>query len=257
LIGIAGVAAIVGVASSRTPVLAIAIGTTPCAYLIAHDVSPMNWVRLVVFLAASLGSVAAARVDDAWGDTGVTPALFAIAAFGVFAAVPDVEEAATMLGAAVPIALLGWPFRLATLGRAGSAGATALLAWVVATGGRGRTPSVAGGLACLGLLVWLAFGQGMREHVRPTAKRRAAGPPLLALVLIAQGGIVFSASRVAGVSKDLGFAVVVAVASSAFALVAAGVIGSPATGVAGGEASALGGDALRSHRTDRGRAGAD
>jgi hypothetical protein len=125
----------------------------------------------------------------------------------VYLAVPDTEETAALLGVALPVALLGWPLRVASLGRAGGGAATALVVWIVATGGRAAPPAVVGGLACLALLIGLAPGH---------ARRRAAPAPagrsveiVLAVVLI-HGFLALVAARIGAAHADLTRAVAVA-----------------------------------------------
>lgn len=220
VVGILGVGAACALPALRRSTVAMLAVALPFAYLIAQESSPTGWIRGAVLLSASLGAVAAARTEDTWGPEGVTPALLALTAAGVFAAVPDTEEAAVLLGATVPMALLGWPLRLVTLGPAGAGGATALLAWVVAVGGRGRTPSIVGGLACLGLLVGLAAGRWLRQRSRAPGDRRTSRFSGAPLVLAVHGIVVIVASRVAGISGRMSTAVAVAALTVGLSLVA-------------------------------------
>lgn len=225
LIGAAGVAL---VCSSRLALLPTALAIILCmpfAMLVALDASPIAGVRTAVFLTASLGAVASSRVEELWRVSGLTPILLLISAAGVFLAVPDTEEAAVLLVATVPGALAAWPWRFVTLGRAGAASVTVVLAWVVAVGGRGRPPSVAGGLACLGLLIWLVGGQWMRSRLaRLTTADHIDATHTVLLVLGAHAALVVVASRIAGVSNHLVFAMAVAIGTAVAGLVAAGVV---------------------------------
>lgn len=217
--GITGVAATTAV-SARSNWRGGAVGAaalaSPFAALLAVDASPIGWVRVLVVICVATGSVAVARTDAGWSSTGFTPVLYASAAAGVFAAVPNTKEAAAVFGAAVVGALAGWPLGRARLGAGGSGSATALLVWVVAVDAWGRAPAAAGAVACLGMLVtlsvgrWLvANGTGRRAHTfdRPI--------PLLAC----QAVVLYLASRVAGVSHDLAFAASVGCAAFVVALV--------------------------------------
>lgn len=225
LLGLGGVAAALAWLDRRRQatgraLLTAAVLMTPFVAVLAVDVSSTWWVRGFVGASVVLGAIAASRTDAAWGDTGVPPALYAITAAGVFAAVPDTEQAATLLGASVPLAMCGWPLGHARLGPIGAGAATALLVWVAAVGGRGREPSIVGAVACLGLLVtlpadrWLAGRAG-----RPPAvcHRRHAAVLLVGVHL----AVVAVASRVAGVATDLDVAVPVA-AGTLLAALAAG-----------------------------------
>jgi hypothetical protein len=228
VVGIVGVAVVCGLPVLRNSATAMALLAAPCAWLVAVDASPTAWIRLVVLATATIGAVAVSRGETAWADVGVTPLLFAGAAAGAYLAVPDTEEAAAMLGAVAPLALLGWPVRGVTLGRGGAASLVTLFAWVVAIGGRGRTPSIIGGLACLGVLVWLAAAPRVRTWLRwPRHNARIGGSPQVLGLIAADAAIVVVASRVAGVSADLGFAIVVAAATAILALVVVVLVGAP------------------------------
>ena len=196
-----------------------AVLMTPFAAVLAVDASSTGWVRGLVGASVVLGAMAASRTDAAWCGTGVPPALYAITSAGVFAAVPDTEQAATLLGASVPPALCGWPLGHARLGTAGAGTATALLVWVAAVGGRGREPSIVGAIACLGLLVTLPAGRwlaGRAGHPRTVGRCRHDA----VLVVCIHLAVVAVASRVAGVTTDLHVAIPVAAVTMLVALAA-------------------------------------
>jgi hypothetical protein len=193
--------------------------TVPFAWLLAVDASSVVWVRAVVTGAATVGPVAAARADVDVGRTGLTPALYVVSAAGVFAAVPNTEEAAALLGVSMPAALAGWPLGRARLGRVGAGVAAALLIWVTADGSLGREPAVVGGVACLGLLATLSAGRWLATYLRSRMWAPwglMIGGPLPTLV--AHAAAVGVASRVAGTSSELRVAVPAATATVVFAL---------------------------------------
>jgi hypothetical protein len=227
IIGLAGVTTTVALGASmqsrsgaRPVVLALMVAAL-FAWLLAVDASSIGWVRALVVAAVAIGAVAASRTDASWGSTGLTPVLYAITVFGVFAAVPDTEEAATLLGASALGALCGWPPGRARLGPAGAAGAIALMVWVSAVGGRGRPPSIVGAVACLGLLATLPAGRWLADRwmVRSRCARGYA-VPLPVLVLAAHTTTVAVASRVAGISSELRVAVPTAVGTTVAAVAA-------------------------------------
>jgi hypothetical protein len=223
LIGVAGLAVAGTLAAPRqvdraAPLTAAILLAAPFAWLLAVDASSTGWVREVVVLGAALGGVAAARTDVLWGATSLPPVLFAVTAAGVFAAVPDTEQAAALLGASIPVGLAAWPLGRARLGPAGAGAATALLVWVAAVGGRGRQPSIVGAVACLGLMVTLPVGPWLAARWprrSPTWPRRVV--PVLVPVL-AHTALVAVASRVAGISEELRVAVPVAATTAVAAL---------------------------------------
>lgn len=221
VVGTLGVSTACALSGRRWSTWAVLALAAPFAYVLARDISTTTWIQVAVLLGATVGATAVARTEEAWREEAVTPALLAITAAGVFAAVPDTEEAAALLGAAVPVLVLGWPLRLVTLGRAGAGGATALLVWVIAVGGRGRPPSIVGALACIGLLLTLGLPWWpSRPRGWAPAGRVWRGWPVV-LALAAHAGIVVLASRGAGIRDDLSTAVPLAVVS-AVAAVAAG-----------------------------------
>ncbi|MET0901890.1 MAG: hypothetical protein ABWZ52_01500 [Acidimicrobiales bacterium] len=217
VLAVAGIAVI----SALPPVQRRLVATTalalPFAVILALVASSFLWVRILFVAAASLGAAAAGRTDacEGWSDLG--PALYAMAAAGVFAAVPDTEEAAALLGAAVAVGALGWPIGAARLGHAGAASATALLVWVVAVGGRGRPPSIVGGVACLGLLLAAPIGAAIRD--RWPRGRRGRVPPIPGLAVHALAVLV--ASRGAGILDELTPAVLLSLISLAIAVAGA------------------------------------
>jgi hypothetical protein len=225
LLGLVGVAATLAWLDRRRPRCGPSFTTAPAliapfAAVLAVDASPTGWVRGLVGAAVLLGAPAAAQTEAAWGDAGLPPVLYAITAAGVFAAVPDTEQAAVLLGASVPLGLAGWPLRHVRLGPAGAGAAVALLVWVAAVGGRGREPSIVGAVACLGLLVTLPVG-GWRA---PRAGRGGAvgrSHHVAFLVVGVHLAVVAVASRVAGISSDLDVAAPVA-AATVLATLAAG-----------------------------------
>jgi hypothetical protein len=194
----------------------------PFAAVLAVDASPTGWVRGLVGVAVVLGAPAASRTEAAWGDAGLPPVLYAITAAGVFAAVPDTEQAAVLLGASVPLGLAGWPLGHVRLGPAGAGAAVGLLVWVAAVGGRGREPSIVGAVACLGLLATLPVG-GWRA--RRTGRTGAVPQHVAVLVVGVHLAVVAGASRVAGTSSDLDVAAPVAAATVAAALAAGAWLG--------------------------------
>jgi hypothetical protein len=201
-----------------------AVLIAPFAAVLAVDASPTGWVRGVVGAAIVLGAPAASRTEAAWGDTGLPPVVYAITAAGVFAAVPDTEQAAVLLGASVPLGLAGWPLGHVRIGPTGAGAAVALVVWVAAVGGRGREPSIVGAVACLGLLATLPVG-GWRA--RRTGRSGAVGRShhVAVLVVGVHLAVVAVASRVAGISSDLDVAAPVAAATVLGALAAGAWLG--------------------------------
>lgn len=129
-----------------------------------------------------------------WSLAGIGPALWAVTVFGVWVTVPETQHVVPLIGAAVPIVLLGlpWPRPLASLGRVGASASVALLAWGIAVDGFNRNGAVIGAFACLGVLA-----------IEPVVRRLAdvddfPWPVVVAVHL----GVVGVCSRVAGASDS-------------------------------------------------------
>ena len=200
---VAAGAAVAGAAvggTARLALVARASAVVPGAWVVAaHGAIPGEaWVRVLVFATIVVGGALVADLDRRTARLGLGPVLFAVSVGGVYATVPDTEQALVLLGVAGPVALLGWPLRRAGLGQAGSAAAVAVLAWSAAVGGVGRPSSIVGAVGCLGLFVVAALS------------RRPIRLPLPAIVG-AHALLVLISARVAGLRPTVRAAVTVVV----------------------------------------------
>jgi hypothetical protein len=202
------------------PVAGLALAAAGVAALAATGAAPVRAGpgRLAaVAVAAGVAGALLATYDRRHAGDGLTLALLAVTAAGIWATVPDVEQAVVVLGAALPLALLGWPLvRSAppSLGPAGAVATAALLAWTSVTGGAGRPGSVAGALACLGVLAVEPFAHLLDPD--PSDRRGAGGRARKAgALLAAQLLLVGVASRVVGRPGSLAVAGTLAVAELA------------------------------------------
>jgi hypothetical protein len=208
------------------PLIILGIGfALPGASLLTRDTGLLvhpHWVKTLVVATVVVGGTLVADFDRRYRARGWGPVLFAISAVGLYLTVPDTERAMLLLGAALPVLLLGWPFPLGSLGVVGAYPCVGALAWVAAFDGRGRLSAIIGGVACLGLFA-----------AEPVARViRLSGPGVLAalprrwwsaiVVGIGQAGLVAVAARLAGersaakeaaviVAMELGVAVVLLV----------------------------------------------
>jgi hypothetical protein len=210
LLGLAAALLCLGVASRRrerpVPVAGLALAAATVAGLAVTGAPAgraLGWPALAAIAAAVAAALGA--FDRRWGRLGLPPALLAVTAAGIWACVPDVEGPLVLLGAVLPVALLGrpgplaarWP-GLAPFGAAGSAAVAAVLVWVVATGGAGRPGSVVGGLACLGLLLVEPAVRLLDPRRRSPLDPVEDRPGLAWAALAAQLVLAGFASRVAG-----------------------------------------------------------
>jgi hypothetical protein len=193
----------------RPPALAgLALAAAAAAAYAVTGAPPrpsLPWPALVAATAAVAAALAA--FDRRWRSLALAPVLLAVTAAGIWATVPDVEAALVLLGAALPMALLGWPPFLArraparpppAFGVAGSLAVAGVLVWAVASGGTGRPGSVVGGLACLGLLAVEPAVRGLDPRRRSPLDPLERRPGLAWAALAAQLALVAVAARVVG-----------------------------------------------------------
>ncbi len=158
-----------------------------------------------VFLVLALAGCASAVVDfdEAHRDGALGLPLLGLAVVGVILTVPDTERAGALLGVAFPMALAGWPLRLASLGPGGAA-AVAALGWVAALAGGARAGATVGALASLGILLAEPVGRRLARR-RPTALEVLSRSPGVGAVVIGliQTALVLGASRIAGMQRNL------------------------------------------------------
>jgi hypothetical protein len=210
------------------PVVGLALAAAGAAGIAATDPPAalalrLPWVAVVAGVAGAL----LADFDRRWRRRGLAMPLLAVSTVGIYLTVPDVEAAVVVLGAALPLTLLGWPVPFwrshppPSLGVVGALAAAGLLVWTVASGGAGRPGSVVGGLGCLGVLAVEPLARLLDPRRRsPLAGERAAWTALAAqLVLVGVAArVVGRADTVAGA---LPLAALVLAAALAVALVGA------------------------------------
>jgi hypothetical protein len=176
-------------------------------------------------------AAALASFDRRWRELGLLPALLAVTAAGIWATVPDVEAALVVLGATLPLTLLGRPGPLAgraagpgpaAFGVAGSAAVAGVLVWTVASGGAARPGSLVGGLACLGLLAVEPAVRLLDPRRRSPLDPLERRPGLALAALAVQLVLVAVAARVAGRPQGAATALALAALELGLAL-AAGV----------------------------------
>ena len=202
-----GAGAVSSLARDRVPGAAIPLGAAlavPGAWLVVHAeaIPRIGWIQVVLGVGIVVGGTLATDFDLRWRRVGAAPVLLAISLFGVYATVPDTEQALVVLGASIPLALpgaIGWPRAMSALGSAGAFGAVGLLAWTVGAGGAARHSAIVGGLACLGLLVVEPVGRALgrgRSRILGAVPEGRIG----ALAALAGGHLVlvYVCARVAG-----------------------------------------------------------
>ena len=203
-----------------------AVLAIPGAWLVVHaePIPAIGWIRVLLGVGIVVGGALATDFDLRWRRVGAAPVLLAISLFGVYATVPDTEQALVVLGVSLPLALpgvIGWPRPLNVLGSAGVFGAVGLLAWTVGAGGAARHSAIVGGLACLGLFVVEPVGRAL---ARGRSRILGALPDgrlwSLTAVAAAHLALVYVCARVAGLRDSVAAAAWIAGGALLLAMVA-------------------------------------
>jgi hypothetical protein len=185
----------------------------PGALLLKSDTGlpDVHWVGPLVVVTVVLGGALVADFDRRHHARGWSVVMYAVSVVGVYFTVPDTERALVLLGASVPMLLLGWPVALASLGSAGAYPVVGALAWMAAYEGAGRLSAIVGGVACLGLFVvepLLRLSKlGASTFFDALPQRSWVLFPVVAIHL----AFVFVASRVAGLRTTVAQAVAIVV----------------------------------------------
>jgi hypothetical protein len=218
LVALAGAGLAAGILPK--PEIAGSILALPGAWILVSDgdLTEVGWIRIVLVVVVAVGCSLVADFDRRFRKAGLPPVLLAVTVVGVYFVVPDTEQAAVLLGAALPLALLGWPRRFAGLGSAGAYAATGLVVWTVAAGGSARPSAIVGGMACLGLLVIEPLARKIPPRGSSLLDAVRGHRPSLAAVVAGQLALVYVASRWAGLQPTVNEAVVIVTIEVALAL---------------------------------------
>jgi hypothetical protein len=209
LVAWAGLATLVlltaGVGAAGGSSGAVALASVPGAAILAFAVpGDPWWFRLLVFASVPVAGHLGQEFDSRYGHLGLGVLFFGLACLGTFLAVPDTELPRALMAAAFPIMFLAWPKVRVSLGRTGTFAAVGVFAISTVNGGVGRSASVIGGMACLGLLVL----EPAVARVRPRIARLPAWlhetPEAAVMATFPQVVLVFVSSRVAGPMVSVG-----------------------------------------------------
>jgi hypothetical protein len=159
-----------------------------------------GWARGLVFVAVLVASPTSEIVDRRLPSLAF--AFIALSSLGVYATVPDTEQARSLVGALLPVAAAAVASRRVSES-VGPSVSVALVPWAGLVGGVGRPGSVVGAISCLGVL---ALG--------PLARR---SPPVRLMVVHLV--VVALASRVAGLRQSAWAALAIAVPIMVIAVV--------------------------------------
>ena len=190
----------------------MSLASIPGAALLALTVyDDPAWASALVLVAVPVAGLLVVNFEARHSDEGLGVVFYAMAAIGLFFAVPDTELPRALMAVCLPIAFLAWPRIRVSLGPEGAYLSIALFLWITSVGGVARPGSIVGAAACLGYLVL--------EPVIVAWKRNLAGFPRfptrnqsgVALAWLSQFLVVILCSRIAARFHSAAAAVTVVV----------------------------------------------
>jgi hypothetical protein len=202
-----------------------ALAALPFACFLAttEGLPEVLWFQGLVVAGVVGGAVLTAVSDGDWRAEAAAPVLYAVSVAGVYAAVPDTEHPLGLLGVALWLAVLAWPWPLVRFGAGGAAGMATLFVWTAADGARGRPASFIGALACFGLLAVLPLGVRLGRGL-PDVLSGLGDRARVVVLGVVQVAVVLLAARTSGLQSSIPSAVALAVPPLAVAYAAASVL---------------------------------
>ena len=179
--------------------------SVPGAWLLAErtDVPGPAWLRTTVLVAAAVVGPLVADADRRLRASGAGPLLLLVTVGGVYATVPDTEQALVLLGVALPIALVSLPAPVLRLGGAGSSVAVGTILWAAAHGAVGRPASMIGAVGAFALFLTIPVTRFVRRPQRwRQVWRRRGRWTTLAVLGVVQAAVALYAAQVAGPERD-------------------------------------------------------
>lgn len=176
-------------------------------------------VAVVTVVTIVAGGALVMRFEQRWARSGMAPVLLALTVAGTYATVPETRRVLVLVGAALPLPLLGWPLPLASIGPAGWYVVPGVLMWTALVDGATRPGAVVGAAGCLGLFVIEPLARAVRgatvlDRLGLDTRPWLAVPPVAAVHL----GVVYVAGRVAGLRPDAGTAAAIVLGTVALAV---------------------------------------
>jgi hypothetical protein len=179
------------------------IAAVPGAALVAWsaNLNQAGSTPWFIFLGTILGGVLIADFDERTTRLSVSPWLWLISVCGMYVNLGDTELIRVLVGAALPLALLGLPLRIGRLGNGGSAAAAGLFLWVLAFEGPGQPVQVWILLALFGLLVLEPFGRLVGAPLRRGFSENMGRGALRLLIVLVHAALVMYVARFVGFSR--------------------------------------------------------
>jgi hypothetical protein len=217
--------------AAKLPLIPRMLLAVPGAFVIAERsaLPDPEWARLFVAVVAIVGAGLVADLDRRNAHSGIGLVLLAVTMIGLYESVPDPDFALLLVGAALPVALLGWPVPLARIGGGGAAAASGLLAWADAVGGRGRLSAVIAGAACLGLFAIEPLAHAALRRRRTVLERLPRRWWVPVLVGLVQLGLAAACTLIAASGRSPLEAGEIAAAAFVLAIAAACALSKRAT----------------------------
>jgi len=194
---------VAGAIAARTPApwLVGALAAVPGAVVLAGQNEGLDtgWVSALMVVGAVVIGTAAADFDRRNARYGLGPLLLFVTVAGIYVTVPDTELMRAIVGVALPLVILAWPYAAASLGAGGAYAAVGILLWIIPIDGIGRAGAIVGAVAAFALLYGEPLGRALARELegRMRLPRFPVTRPRL-VVVGAQLLIVAYATRVAG-----------------------------------------------------------
>lgn len=194
-----GVLALGGWAGAGRGRLLAFAGAVPGAVLLAFgDYGGPSWIATAAVASTVVAAPLTADADREWARAGAVPLWYALSCVGLYACVPDTEEARVLVVVALAAAVLSRVPWLRTFGAPGSYAAVGLFVWIAAYDARGRPAAFIGAVGALGLLALEPVGRWVRARRAPLVSGSSAFLALLAV----QAVLAASSSRIAGLAEQ-------------------------------------------------------
>src|SRR3954451_19546433 len=197
------------------------LAAVPGALVLANENDGLQagWIGVLIVVGTAVIGATAADLDRRASRWGIGPILLVITVLGIYVTVPDTELMRTVVGVALPLVLLGFPYPAASLGSGGAFAAVGTLLWILPVDGRGRAGSIVGAAVAFALLYGEPLGRALAAELQSRVRlhRFPIKQPLV-VYAAAQFVVVVYATRFAGQADSASSALLLAVPAVAAAV---------------------------------------